>query len=85
MAVKPEQIVSLGLPTRPTKKSDTRSGSFGDESVELDAIEPNELRQMVEDSLESAFPDGAREANQARQEKERKQIRRMLDKMLKPK
>lgn len=79
VAVKPEQIVSLGLPTRPTKKSDTRSGNFGNESVELDAIEPNELRRMVTTTLAGCFPAGAREANEARQEAEREEIRRLLE------
>jgi hypothetical protein len=78
VAVKPEQIAELGLPTRPTKKSDTRSGSFGDESVELDAIEPNVLRQMVETTLAKCFPRGARKANEARQKAEREEIRRLL-------
>jgi hypothetical protein len=79
VAVRPEQIVNLGLPTRPTKKSDTRSGTFGNESVELDAIEPNTLRQMVADTLQACFPAGAREANEARQEAERQEIRRLLE------
>jgi hypothetical protein len=79
VAVTPEQIVNLGLPTRPTKRTDTRSGNFGNESVELDAIEPNELRQMVTDTLAGCFPPGAREANEARQEAEREEIRRLLE------
>ena len=45
MAVTEEQIADWDLPTRPTKTSDTRSKGFGDISVELDAIEPNRLRQ----------------------------------------
>ena len=48
VAVTPEQIEELNLPTRPTKKSDTRSKKFKGESVELDAIEPAVLRTMVE-------------------------------------
>lgn len=38
VAVRREQILSMNLPTRPTKKSDSRAKSWGDESVELDAI-----------------------------------------------
>ena len=45
----PAQIKGLNLPTRPTKASDTRAKKFGDDiSVELDAINPNTLRCMVE-------------------------------------
>ena len=45
IAVTPEQINEWDLPTRPTKDSDTRSKGFGAISVELDAIEPNQLRR----------------------------------------
>src|SRR5262249_38860542 len=38
IAVTEEQIDGWALPTRPTKKSDTRAKAFGDISVELDAI-----------------------------------------------
>jgi hypothetical protein len=43
IAVTPEQIEELELPTRPTKTSDTRSKGFGHVSVELDAIKPKML------------------------------------------
>jgi hypothetical protein len=78
VAVTPEQIQELALPTRPTKKSDTRSGAFGDESVELDAIEPDVLRQMVTDVLQGQFPKGAREELLKRQKAAREQIREWL-------
>jgi hypothetical protein len=51
VAVTPEQIASLGLPTRPTKTSDSRSRNFVGESVEVDAIEPATLRVIVEDCI----------------------------------
>src|SRR5262252_8771360 len=44
LAVTAEQIAEWNLPTRPTKASDTRAKNFGSAiSVELDAIEPNQL------------------------------------------
>ena len=53
VAVTPEQIREWNLPTRPTKASDPRAAKFGSaQSVELDAIEPNRLRQLVRDTLE---------------------------------
>jgi len=52
MAVTQEQIADLELPTRPTKQTDSRSASFKGESVELDAIPPVALRQMVTDCIE---------------------------------
>lgn len=47
VAVTVAQIKEYDLPTRPTKKSDSRSKSFEGESVEVDAIPPNELRNLV--------------------------------------
>jgi hypothetical protein len=48
VAVTPEQIAELDLPTRPTKKTDSRSKRFKGESVEVDAIPPEVLRDIVE-------------------------------------
>jgi hypothetical protein len=48
VAVTPEQIRQWGLPTRPTKKTDTRSKSFSGESVEVDAIPASTLRALVD-------------------------------------
>jgi hypothetical protein len=47
VAVTPEQIESWRLPTRPTKTTDSRSKNFADESVEVDAIPPGTLRELV--------------------------------------
>ena len=52
VAVNFDQIEAMGLPTRPTKKSDSRSAKFGHEvSVEVDAINPDTLRQMTRDCI----------------------------------
>ena len=51
LAVLPEQIEEFNLPTRPTKKSDTRAKTFVGESVEVDAIPPVTLRGIVEDAI----------------------------------
>jgi hypothetical protein len=52
VAVLPEQIAAWGLPTRPTKKTDSRSKGFDGESVEVDAIPPQQLRQLVRGQIE---------------------------------
>jgi hypothetical protein len=52
IAVTRGQISAWDLPTRPTKKEDTRAKNFGAESVELDAIESNLLRSLVQDAIE---------------------------------
>ena len=51
VAVTADQIVEMALPTRPTKKTDTRSKNFLGESVEVDAIDPATLRRMVEECI----------------------------------
>lgn len=51
VAVTPEQISRLGLPTRPTKQTDTRAKGFEGGSVEVDAIEPAELRRLARDCI----------------------------------
>lgn len=51
VAVTPEQISAWNLPTRPTKRSDTRSRTFRGESVEVDAIQPDQLRDLAEQCI----------------------------------
>ena len=41
-----EQTKSLNLPTRPTKRSDPRSRGFSGESIEVDAIPVEQLREL---------------------------------------
>lgn len=54
-AVTPEQITTLNLETRPTKRTDSRAKNFQGESVELDAVHPATLRQMVREAIESVL------------------------------
>src|SRR5580704_10620732 len=56
IAVTPEQITAWNLPSRPTKQSDSRAKGFGALSVELDAIDPNRLRDLVEKAIERHLP-----------------------------
>jgi hypothetical protein len=46
----------LGSADPPHQNSDTRSRSFGDISVELDAIAPEQLRQLVGEVIERHLP-----------------------------
>jgi hypothetical protein len=52
IALTPEQITKYNLQTRPTKKSDTRSKGFNDESCELDALPPDVLRGLIRNCIE---------------------------------
>jgi hypothetical protein len=61
LAVTQKQIEEWLLPTRPTKASDSRAKKFGEKysveySVELDAINPNLLRDIVRSAIERHLP-----------------------------
>jgi hypothetical protein len=52
VAVRPLQILAWNLPTRPTKATDSRSKRWtGGDSVELDAIEANQLRELCDAAI----------------------------------
>jgi hypothetical protein len=59
VAVTPAQIFTYELPTRPTKKTDSRSKNFEGESVEVDAIPPAILREMASDCITRHVEPGA--------------------------
>ncbi len=71
VAVTDEQIVSMNLPTRPTKKSDSRSKNFIGESVEVDAIPPKVLREIVSECITQHVDDRAYDVLLAAEESER--------------
>jgi hypothetical protein len=52
LAVLPWQMQEWRLPTRPTKAKDPRARGFSGESVEVDAIPAQRLRQTVRDAIE---------------------------------
>jgi Protein of unknown function C-terminus (DUF2399) len=79
VAVTPEQIVRMNLPTRPTKKSDSRAKSWTAESVELDAIPANILRQLVEDCIRIHVPAHHLEWVQDIAQLERETLKRMTE------
>lgn len=55
LAVTRQQISDMRLPSRPTKHSSHTKGWEGD-SVELDAIEPDELRSIVRNAIQRHLP-----------------------------
>jgi hypothetical protein len=71
VAILPEQIRNLGLPTRPTKKTDSRSKSFKGRSVEVDAIDPDTLRSMCKSCITRHIDDEQLERTGAVEEAER--------------
>lgn len=79
LAVTPEQIDSMGLLTRPTKSTDTRSAGFDGESVEVDAIPANELRRIVRQAIEQHIPREALESERRIEQSERETFLRLKD------
>ena len=61
VALLPDQIAQYNLPPQPTKRGDSRSTSYllahGEGSWELDALDPDVLRGIVEDALLERVPD----------------------------
>lgn len=74
VAVTPDQIARLNLPSRPTKASDTRAKGFGSRSVELDAIPPQVLRDMVEEVINRHLPQDQLETLILAEKSEREQL-----------
>ena len=71
LAVTPEQITTWNLPSRPTKVTDSRARGFGPISVELDAIEPAQLRDLVGAAIEQHLPQKQLEVLKVAEESER--------------
>ena len=75
VAVQEWQIQAYSLPTRPTKKTDSRSKAFKGESVEVDAIPPAVLRGFCREAIERHIPVGVLDEYRIIEEAEREQIR----------
>lgn len=79
IAVQPWQISQLQLPTRPTKRSDSRSAKFEGASVELDAIHPDTLRKMCSDCITQHIDEKALERTKAVEKAERDTLKLISD------
>lgn len=71
IAVTPEQIETMNLPTRPTKTSDSRSKSFQGDSVEADAIPAPVLRELADEAITRHVDQHRLEVTQMAEESER--------------
>ena len=71
IAVTPEQIQQYRLPTRPTKKKDPRSKNFKGDSVEVDALPPHVIRELVEDAISQHIDEQAWQREKEIEEMER--------------
>ncbi len=82
LAVNREQIERWDLPTRPTKSTDTRASKFrrfhGTDSVELDAIPPDQLRHLVRNAIDSHMEPWRLNQFQMVEREERETLRNMF-------
>lgn len=79
LAVTPEQIEALKLPTRPAKRSDPEAAKWGDRpAVELDAIPPDRLRAMVEEAIVEHIDPRQWEIEQTIEAEERRSLRALI-------
>jgi len=79
VGLKAEHIDLFGLPTRPTKTSDTRAASFGDErSVELDAVAPARLKQWIQTEISGYIHQPAWQTAMADEATQRRRLRKLV-------
>jgi hypothetical protein len=79
LAVTPTQISEWQLPTRPTKRTDTRARNFEGESVEVDAIPASTLRGIVSDAITSHIDPWRYEAHLEVEQQERAGLRALAE------
>lgn len=71
VALNEDQVTAWGLPPAPTKDTDSRSANWdGLGQVELDAVEPNQLKQMARDAIDAHFDDDIYDELKAQQDRE---------------
>lgn len=78
VAVLPEQIDAWSLPTRPTKRTDSRSKDFVGESVEVDAIPPSKLRELCNACIARHVDETALEATRRTEQAERDTLDQLI-------
>lgn len=78
VAVLPHQISGWDLPSRPVKRTDSRARNWTGECVELDAIDPRQLRQLVRGCIEQHIDRHTLIAHKAIEEAERLTLQSLL-------
>jgi len=79
VALSEEQVVKMKLPPAPIKAGDTRSATWsGLGQVELDAVEPNILRQLCSQTLKNIFDESIASDLDAQEAEERTVFRSTL-------
>jgi hypothetical protein len=77
LAVNVDQIATYDLPTRPTKRTDSRSAGFVGGSVEVDAMPSPVLRSLVEEAITAHVDSGVYDHLQIVEQEEREMLHRV--------
>jgi hypothetical protein len=78
IAVTPDQIEELNLPTRPVKSSDSRAKGWEGGCVEVDALEPATIKDLVMRAIVGFIDVAEWQSLQQVEEMERETIRQMI-------
>jgi len=82
IALTRDQIEAYDLPPAPAKRSDSRAAAFmakhGDMAVELDALPPNVLQDLVRDNVEQFFDKSAFEQEAEIEREERTKLEHLI-------
>lgn len=80
LAITPEQIKAMDLPTKPRKRGERRALHI-QETVEAEAMPAGIMRTLLRDTIEAFLPEGAIEATRAAEDSERAQISWLADEL----
>jgi hypothetical protein len=80
LGVTEQQVEEWNLPTRPNKATDSRTASFGyRDSIELDAIPPQTLRELVSDAIRAHLSEAALATHEAGVDSTRRFLRALAE------
>lgn len=80
IAINKEQIQAFDLPTKPRKKTDTRSRQI-ESTVEAEAMPAHVLRELLRRRVEALLPEGAIEAAKVAEKSEQKGLRLIAERV----
>lgn len=87
VAITLKQIEEYDIPHAPTKTTDSRSANhvarYGDIAVELDAVEPKILLQLIEGVIDNSFDTKTYDKSSKEQKKQQEEIKKLIEKTLK--
>jgi hypothetical protein len=85
IAITRDQITLYDIPPMPAKRTDSRAAGFiaehGDMAVELDAIDPNVLVQLIRDAVNEHFDEDIYETVQGVEQESQQRLQERVDEL----